>query len=130
MPLLKLHVRKGRSREETALLLDTAHQAMVRSFGVPERDRYQFLAEYDEAHFRILDTGLGIARTGDVVFLEVVSRPRSRDAKLAFYRNLCSDLETRCKIAPSDVIVTFVINTDEDWSFGYGRAQFVAGALQ
>jgi hypothetical protein len=31
--------------------------------------------------------------------------------------------------APSDVVVSFVENVDEDWSFGLGRAQFLTGDL-
>lgn len=129
MPLLKLHVLKGRSTNEVDLLLDTAHEAMLRSFAVPARDRYQVLFEHEETHLRALDTGLDIPRTGAFVLFEVVSRPRERKEKLAFYENLCRDLERDCGIAPSDVMISFVENTDEDWSFGHGRAQFVTGEL-
>jgi len=45
--------------------------------------------------------------------------------KQAFYKSLVEKLEAACGIAPSDVLVTFVTNTDEDWSFGLGRAQFL-----
>jgi hypothetical protein len=49
--------------------------------------------------------------------------------KQAFYSSLVEKLEAACGIAPSDVLVTFVTNTDEDWSFGLGRAQFLTGEL-
>ena len=71
MPLMKFHVFKGRTTEEINLLLDTAHTAMVRSFNVPERDRYQILTEHEASHFRALDTGLNIPRTDKFVLLEV-----------------------------------------------------------
>ena len=35
-----------------------------------------------------------------------------------------------CGIPPSDVMVTVVENTDEGWSFGRGRAQFLTGELR
>jgi hypothetical protein len=78
MPLMKFHVFKGRTTEEINLLLDTAHTAMVRSFNVPERDRYQILTEHEASHFRALDTGLNIPRTDKFVLLEVASRPETR----------------------------------------------------
>ena len=81
------------------------------------------------APIRALDTGLGIPRTKLFVLLEVVSRPRSRTAKVAFYEDLCTALRLRCGIAPSDVMITFVENGDEDWSFGNGRAPFLTGEL-
>jgi hypothetical protein len=102
---------------------------MLRSFAVPERDRYQVLFEHERSHMRALDTGLGIERTDRFILLEVVSRPRARGEKTAFYENLCTDLQEKCGVQSSDVMISFVENTDEDWSFGLGRAQFVAGDL-
>lgn len=129
MPLLKIHALKGRSAEQITLLLDTLHAAMVRAFQVPERDRYQILFEHEPSHLLALDTGLNIPRTEAFVLLEVVSRPRDRDQKIAFYENLCADFKVICGIAASDVMISFVENTDDDWSFGHGRAQFLTGEL-
>ena len=42
---------------------------------------------------------------------------------------LCRELKTSCDIEPSDVIVSIVTNSDPDWSFGNGNAQFVTGEL-
>ncbi|WP_413990747.1 tautomerase family protein [Labrys okinawensis] len=75
------------------------------------------------------DTGLGIPRSDRFVLIEVISRPRSTERKKAFYANLVEDLSTRCGISPSDIMVSFVENTDADWSFGLGRAQFLTGEL-
>jgi hypothetical protein len=129
MPLMKFNLLKGRTKEELNRLLDTAHEAMVQSFDVPERDRYQIVLEHDASHLRALDTGLDIPRTEKFVLLEVVSRPRPREVKLAFYQRLCTALQETCGIADSDVMIAFTINSDEDWSFGNGRAQFVTGEL-
>jgi hypothetical protein len=46
-----------------------------------------------------------------------------------FYKMLVRELETTCGLASSDVVVSVVTNSDEDWSFGYGRAQFLTGEL-
>ena len=75
------------------------------------------------------DTGLGFVRSDHVLLLQVTSRPRSREMKENFYRLLVERLATRCGISPDDVIVNFVTNADEDWSFGAGRAQFLTGEL-
>nr|WP_245344215.1 tautomerase family protein [Bradyrhizobium japonicum] len=42
---------------------------------------------------------------------------------------LVERLATRCGISPDNVIVNFVTNADEDWSFDAGRAQFLTGEL-
>ena len=61
--------------------------------------------------------------------MQVVSRPRGKKAKQKFYKLLVEELQKSCGIAPTDVMVSIVENTDEDWSFGLGRAQFLEGDL-
>ncbi len=129
MPLLRFDLIEGRSPDELQALLDAAHRAMLAAFKVPERDRYQIVTEHKRGHMIIEDTGLGIPRTDKVVFLQVTSRPRGRAAKEAFFKLLAEELERSCGLAPSDLVVSIVENTDEDWSFGHGRAQFLTGEL-
>ena len=129
MPLLRFDLVEGRSPGELQTLLDAAHEAMLEAFQVPPGDRYQIVHEHPAAHMIVEDTGLGIPRTDGRVMLQVTTRPRSRAMKEAFYRLLCERLQERCGIAPSDVVVSLVSNTDDDWSFGHGRAQFLTGEL-
>ena len=129
MPLLRFDLIEGRTPAELQNLLDAAHSAMLAAFHVPPGDRYQIVNEHRPSHMIIEDTGLGIARTRKVVFLQVTTRPRGRELKETFYKLLVEELEKSCGIAPSDVVVSMVSNTDEDWSFGLGRAQFLTGEL-
>jgi hypothetical protein len=129
MPLLSFDLIEGRSEKQIKMILDVTHDVLVKSFNVSERDRYQIVREHPASRMIIEDTGLGFERTPKVVVLQVTTRPRSRAMKQAFYESLVEKLEAACGIAPSDVIVTFVTNTDEDWSFGLGRAQFLTGEL-
>jgi hypothetical protein len=129
MPLLRFDLIEGRSKSELKALLDAAHRAMLAAFRVPARDRYQIVHEHKRSRMLVEDTGLDIPRTDNVVVLQVTTRPRGRAAKELFYRLLVEELERSCGIAPSDVMVSMVENTDEDWSFGHGRAQFLTGEL-
>ncbi|MDQ8700800.1 tautomerase family protein [Hyphomicrobium sp. LHD-15] len=129
MPLLRFDILEGRSDAELETLLDAAHRAMLAAFNVPARDRYQIVHEHKPSRLIVEDTGLDIPRTEKMIFLQVTSRPRGREAKENFYRLLVDELEKSCGIASSDVVVSFIENTDEDWSFGYGRAQFLTGEL-
>jgi len=129
MPLLRFDLIEGREPSELKALLDAAHRAMLEAFQVPARDRYQIVHEHKREHMIVEDTGLGFPRTDRVVFLQVTSRPRTREQKEAFYRLLCEELMGSCGIAPSDVVVSIIENTDADWSFGLGRAQFLTGEL-
>lgn len=129
MPLLKFNIIRGRSPAEIATLLDAAHEAMLQAFKVPASDRYQIVLEHDAHLIRAEDTGLGFTRSDKFLLLEVVSRPRDKTAKQTFYRLLCEKLEAACGIASSDIMISFVINSDDDWSFGGGKAQFLTGEL-
>jgi phenylpyruvate tautomerase PptA (4-oxalocrotonate tautomerase family) len=130
MPLIRIDALKGRSPEEIKTLLDAVHRAVLSAFHVPQRDRYQIYHEHPASHFVVQDTGLGIERSSKVVLITVFSKQRNREAKLALYSALCAELEKSCAIPPSDVVVSVFSNSDEDWSFGLGRAQFLTGELQ
>jgi phenylpyruvate tautomerase PptA (4-oxalocrotonate tautomerase family) len=129
MPFLRFDIIEGRSEQELATLLDVAHQSMLDAFHVPLRDRYQIVHEHKKRRVRIEDTGLGFERTDKVVLIQVTTRPRTTEEKTDFYRRLCADLGAKCGVPPTDVMVSFVENTDEDWSFGNGEAQFLTGKL-
>jgi phenylpyruvate tautomerase PptA (4-oxalocrotonate tautomerase family) len=129
MPLIKFDVIEGRNESQLQALLDVAHRAVVAAFEVPERDRYQIVCEHRPSRMIVEDTGLDIPRTNDVILISVVSRPRSQESKIKFYKLLTHELYTHCNIQPSDVMVSIVTNSDADWSFGNGRAQFLTGEL-
>jgi len=129
MPLIRIDMIEGRSPDAIKALLDAAHRIVVEAFKVPTRDRYQIVHEHPPSHFIAEDTGLGIARTRNCVVFQVTTRPHEREAKENFYKMLVRELQTTCGILPSDVVVSIVTNSDEDWSFGYGRAQFLTGEL-
>ena len=129
MPLLMFDIVKGRSEAQVTAMLDAAHEAVLEAFRVPSRDRYQIVNEHEPSRMIVQDTGLGIDRSRDVVVVRVVTRPRSAEEKTAFYRLLTGKLQDKAGIAPTDVVVSLVVNSDEDWSFGLGRAQFLTGEL-
>jgi phenylpyruvate tautomerase PptA (4-oxalocrotonate tautomerase family) len=129
MPLIRFDLLEGRTEAELKTLLDAAHEAMLEAFRVPPGDRYQIVTEHKPSRMIIEDTGLGIPRTKDVVVVQVFTRPRSQEMKQDFYRLLTEKLEAACGISPADVMVSCLVNSDADWSFGHGRAQFLTGEL-
>lgn len=129
MPLINIDLVEGRTDAQVQTLLDTVHRAMVDAFEVPERDRYQIVNEHRPGRLIVEDTGLDIPRTGNVVVIRAVSRPRTEESKVKFYNLLAQMLLEKCGVEPSDLMVSIVTNSDADWSFGYGRAQFLTGEL-
>lgn len=130
MPLLYVDLIEGRTPAEIQALLDAMHEAVVEAFGVPPRDRYQVVRTHPAHEIVAWDTGLGIERSSRLVLLHLVSRRRSREMKQRFFDVVASNLAERCGLDPADLIVSITDNGDEDWSFGYGRAQFLTGELK
>ena len=128
MPFVRVDAYEGRSKEQVKNLLDAIHRAVLSAFGLPLRDRYQVYQEHSESNFIIQDTGLNIDRTRKVVFISVTSRLRTEQQKKNLYTNLVEELMT-CGIERNDIVVSIVTNSDADWSFGNGRAQFLTGEL-
>lgn len=128
MPFLRVDAYEGRSKEQVRELLDAIHRAILSAFGVPLRDRYQVYQEHSESNFIVQDTGLGIDRTKNVIFIGITSRQRTEEQKTNLYTKLVEELKS-CGIVQSDIVVSIVTNSDADWSFGNGRAQFLTGEL-
>jgi phenylpyruvate tautomerase PptA (4-oxalocrotonate tautomerase family) len=130
VPLVRIDVVEGRrTREELRRLADTVQDVMVEVFAAPPRDRYQVITEHRPGQLICEDTGLGFERTDDLVVLQVFQQGRSEQQKRTLYAELAARLDKAAALAPSDLIVSVVGNTREDWSFGLGRAQFLEGDL-
>src|SRR6202035_4038379 len=93
MPFLRVDAYEGRSKEQVKELLDAIHRAILSAFGVPLRDRYQVYQEHSESNFIVQDTGLGIDRTKNVVFIGITSRQRTEEQKTNLYTNLIEELK-------------------------------------
>src|SRR5260370_7621479 len=103
MPLMRFDLVEGRTPHELKVLLDAAHRAMVDSFDVPERDRYQIVHEHPERHLIVEDTGLDIPRTRARVVVSLTSRPPSTPEKQKSYPQPSTHLKPSCGIVPPEV---------------------------
>lgn len=129
MPLVRIDLIEGRTREQVRQIADLVHEAMVFAFRVSPDDRYQLITEHRQDHVTVLDNGLGFTRSSALVILSVTSRPRSEREKISFYQRVCELLHEQLDANPADLVINITTNGDADWSFGHGRAQFLTGEL-
>jgi phenylpyruvate tautomerase PptA (4-oxalocrotonate tautomerase family) len=135
MPIVYIDLIRGRSRDQIRTLLDSTQTAMLEAFKdpprMPERDRYQVVTEHSPDEMIIQDHGLGIERSDNIVVMHMISRrgKRSPAQKEKFYELLARYLKRDCGLDPADLVVSIVESENEDYSFGYGRAQFANGEL-
>ncbi|KQQ26688.1 tautomerase family protein [Frondihabitans sp. Leaf304] len=129
MPLVRIDVIQGHSAETLTAIADAIHEAIVEVYGIPPRDRFQIITEQPAARIIAQDAGLGFERTDGVVMIQIFTqRGRSTDDKAALYARIASGLAA-VGVAGENVFIGYVENGPEDWSFGFGAAQYMTGEL-
>ncbi|MGW7888935.1 tautomerase family protein [Staphylococcus xylosus] len=129
MPLMKIDLIKGREKEEIKQILNISYEVMLDTFKAPKGDRYQIVNQHEDYEMQILDTGLGVERTKDVIVFTIITRPRTQQQKQSFYSEVTNKLHESMGIRKEDIMFSLIENTDEDWSFFNGEAQFLNGML-
>jgi phenylpyruvate tautomerase PptA (4-oxalocrotonate tautomerase family) len=129
MPLVRIDINEGRTPQEVEGLSRSIHDAILAEYGIPERDYFHILTEHRAGQIVAQDAGLGFERTAGVVMIQIFTQEgRSQEAKQSLFAAISAHLAA-VGIAGEDVFVGYVENTAGDWSFGYGRAQYVTGEL-
>lgn len=126
---MRIDVVKGHDESYLKKMLDIAYEVQIETLHTPEGDRYQILTQHEPFEMQILDTGLGIKRTNDIVVFNLATRPRATKDKKQFYSKLVERLNKDLGLRKEDVMFSLVPNNDDDWSFGNGEAQFLNGKL-
>jgi len=126
MPLVRIDLLKGKDGAYRQEIGRVVHEAMV-EVGVPEKDRFQIIAEHDVGGFIFDPTYLGIARTDDLVIIQITwNEGRTVDQKKALYKAIADGLSKSPGIGGGDVLINLVEVKKENWSFGDGIAQYAA----
>ena len=125
MPLVRVSMRQGKPAAYRKAILDGIYDAMRTSFDVPEEDRFMIISEHDETDFSYSKNYLGIARSDDLVLIQLtVSNTRGREKKKALYRAIVENLSKNPGVRGEDVFINLVEVLPENWSFGNGIAQY------
>ena len=129
MPLVRIDVNQGHTPEWLQGISRGVHAAIVAEYGIPERDYFHILTEHPAGQIVAQDAGLGFDRTPDVVMIQIFTQSgRSQLAKQSLFAAIAERLSAE-GVAGEDVFIGYVENTAGDWSFGFGRAQYVTGEL-
>ncbi|WP_251453989.1 tautomerase family protein [Microbacterium sp. Marseille-Q6648] len=124
MPLVRID--HSAHRANGADIAAAVHDAIVFVFGIPERDRFQVITA--GATIVAEDAGLGFERTDPVIIQIFTQRGRSDEIKQRLYAEIAKRLEA-VGVPGVDVFIGYVENGPQDWSFGFGRAQYLTGEL-
>lgn len=118
-------MRSGKPQGYHQAIFDGLYRAMRETFNVPEDDQFMALTEHEASCFRYSPSYLGIARSDDVVFIQITANnTRSVEQKKALFRRIAELLGQSPGIRPEDVFVSLVEVAKENWSLGKGLAQY------
>jgi 4-oxalocrotonate tautomerase len=125
MPLTRISLRRGKPPAYRQAILDGVYAAMRETFDVPEDDRFVLVTEHDAADFVYGAKYLGIARSDDLVIIQLtVSNTRTVAQKKALFKRIAERLAKEPGLRPQDVFINLVEVAKENWSFGNGEAQY------
>jgi 4-oxalocrotonate tautomerase len=126
MPLVRISLVKGKTPAYRRKLGDAIHNALVDTIDVPLADRFQLLTEHEPGDL-VYDPGfLGIARTNDIVIVQItISTGRSLEKKRALFRRIADNLAA-LGLRREDAWINLIEVAKENWSFGNGIASYAA----
>ncbi|MFE0014666.1 tautomerase family protein [Mesorhizobium sp. NPDC059054] len=124
MPLVHISLRAGKPETYRQAIFDNLYRAMRETLNVPEDDQFMTISEHDAANFRH-GNAYGVARSADVVYIQItVFNSRTVEQKKALFGRIAELLGENPGIRPEDVFVNIFDAPKENWSVGYGLAQF------
>ncbi|VVE43703.1 tautomerase family protein [Pandoraea sputorum] len=125
MPLAHISMRTGKTEAYRQAIFDSVYRAMRETFTVPEDDQFMALTEHDAANFRYGATYLDVARSDDLVLIQITANnTRTKEQKKALFRRIAELLSDSPGIRPEDVFVNLVEVEKENWTLGLGLSQY------
>jgi 4-oxalocrotonate tautomerase len=125
MPLVRVSLRQGKSDDYKRAIGDGVYQALRETFTVPDEDRFVTVSEHSESEFQFSKTYMDIARTDDLVILQItVSNTRTIEQKKALFARIVELLSQKPGLRREDVFINLLEVAKENWSFGNGVAQY------
>jgi len=121
MPFVRITLARGRSLEDRRALAESVQQALVETAGVPAGDFFCAVHELPPEDFRFDPTYLGIARSQELVVIQIVlNLGRTVEVKRALYARIAEKVGQRPGLRHEDVLVSLIEVPRENWSFGNG----------
>lgn len=125
MPFAHISLRSGKPEAYRQAIFDSVYRALRETFNVPEDDQFMVMTEHEAANFRYGATYLDIARSDDLVFIQITANnTRTMEQKKALFRRIAELLGENPGLRPEDVFVNLVEVLKENWSLGGGLAQY------
>jgi phenylpyruvate tautomerase PptA (4-oxalocrotonate tautomerase family) len=124
MPLVKINLRTGRSKETKTAIADAIQASLVKVLEIPDADRYAMINEYDDQHFIHSGEYLDLKYTKDLLMIEITFiEGRPEEKKKELIKEINDRLVSTGYVREDDVFVMIFEVAKANVSFGKGLAQ-------
>lgn len=114
MPLVRIEIVKGKSKEFKKTLLDSVHEGLVEAFGIEDWDRFQRIVEIDKDDFELPE-----GKTENFMIIEMTVFPgRTCEQKRDAIEKITGKISDRLSILPTDIFIIFNEPSLENWGTG------------
>ncbi len=125
MPLVRISIPDHFTPERQQALCAAVHDSMVVTINVPAADRFQIITRHGPGDLVMDPAFLDIERGKDAVIVHITLRAgRTNDQKRALYAQITEIASRTAGMRPQDIMIGLSENTQPDWSFGNGIAQY------
>ena len=122
MPFARIDLAQGKPPEYRATVAGVVYEAIVGVLKAPDGDRFIVVNEHKPENLIYDPDFLGMKRSPDFILIQVTSTVGNvKEQKLAFYRQIADELNSKLGVRPDDVMINMVFVDREDWSFGKGQ---------
>ena len=122
MPFARIDLAKGKTPEYRATVAEVVYGGIVGVLKAPDGDRFIVVNEHKPENLIYDPDFLGMKRSPDFILIQVTSTVGNvKEQKLAFYRQIVDELNSKLGVRPDDVMINMVFVDREDWSFGKGQ---------
>lgn len=121
MPFIRTALPHGIEQARKQNIVQGIHDALVEAIGMPKDELFNLVTHYREDEFFFDRSFNGIARSSELVVVEITMRRGRSDAmKRALYAAIARNLETNAAVSLKDVFIFTHENDYSDWSVGNG----------
>ena len=114
MPIVNVNILKGKNAGYKKTVLDCIHNALVKTIGIEDWDRFQRINEFGKENFEI--PGF---KTDNFMIIELKFFPgRTKDQKGRLIEEITSSLKSSLSVEPSDVFIVIDEPPLENWGIG------------
>jgi phenylpyruvate tautomerase PptA (4-oxalocrotonate tautomerase family) len=125
MPLVRIAFIDHHPADFGKRVGEVVFRTMVETINVPEKDNFQIVTPLERGNLVYDPSYLDIPRTAGFVLIQItLNEGRTTELKKTFYKALAERLNRELGVRVEDVFINLVEVKKENWSFGYGIAQY------